>query len=198
MGEKISHYFIEDDTLAPNIETFTYYYKENKFSFKSNSGMFSPGHVDYASNLLIQMLPPLSGTFLDLGCGYGVIGIVVGKHYALDVTLADINSRALECAECNCKQNNFSAKIIKTDCFENINENFDTITLNPPIHAGKQVIFTMYEGAWQHLNPNGKFYVVIQKKHGAESSVKMLKKLFNNCEIIYKKKGYFVLSCTKY
>ncbi|MCD7723655.1 MAG: methyltransferase [Clostridiales bacterium] len=197
MDKKISHYFIEDDTLAPHIETFSYYYKDMKFSLCSNSGIFSPGHVDSETDILIKSLPALSGKLLDLGCGYGVIGIVLGKYFGLDVTLADINQRALECAKTNCEKNDFSAEIIKTDCFENIKECFDAITLNPPIHAGKQVMFNMYEGAWRHLRPGGKFYVVIQKKHGAESTAKMLEKLFGNCESIYKKKGIFVFECAK-
>lgn len=197
MEEKASHYFIEDDTLVPNIETFVYYFKDSKFTFTSNSGMFSPGHTDYASGLLMQMLPQLSGSLLDLGCGWGVIGIVLGKYYNLDVTMADINGRALECAKNNCKQNNFEAEIIKSDCFENIDKSFDTITLNPPIHAGKNVIFDMYDGAYAHLNTGGKFYIVIQKKHGAQSSIQKLNDLFSNCEILYKKKGYFILCCTK-
>lgn len=87
MAENIKHYFIEDDTLSPQIETFSYYFGAEKFTFTSNSGMFSPGHVDGASDLFLHTLPRLSGSFLDLGCGYGVIGIVVGRLYPVQVTL---------------------------------------------------------------------------------------------------------------
>ncbi len=193
----MSHYFIEDNTLEPHIETFTYFYIDKKYTFESNSGMFSPGHIDYATNLLIQKLPELSGSFLDLGCGYGVIGITMGKYYGLNVTLSDINGRALECAEKNSKLNNYPVKIIQSDCFDKIDGIFDTITLNPPIHAGKEVIFSMYEGSYDHLNKDGKFYVVIQKKHGAESTITKLKTLFRKVDTIYKKKGYYVIECDK-
>lgn len=197
MGEHLSHYFIEDHSLAPHIESFAYYFGSEKFLFMSNSGMFSPGHVDDASDLLLHTMPALSGSFLDLGCGYGVIGIVMGKMYHLDVTMADINGRALDCAKINCENNGLKADIIESNCFEQINRSFDAIALNPPIHAGKEVVHSMYEGAFEHLHPSGTLYVVIQKKHGGESAVKKLTELFHSCETLYKKKGYFVLACTK-
>lgn len=197
MGNNLRHYFIEDDTLLSNYEQFNYFFGDNSFCFISNSGLFSPGHVDYATNLLLHTIPQPQGSLLDLGCGYGVIGITLEKVYNLNVTLSDVNGRALECAKKNCALNKVKANIIKSDCFENIHSNYDVITLNPPIHAGKKIIFNMYKGAFEHLNSQGNFYVVIQKKHGAESTYKALFDIFNNCEILYKKKGYYVLSCTK-
>ncbi|MCD7796781.1 MAG: methyltransferase, partial [Clostridiales bacterium] len=119
------------------------------------------------------------------------------KAYTLSATLAAPNARALECAKINCRDNDFSARIIKSDCFESIDGEFDTITFNPPIHAGKKIVFNMYKGAFKHLKQGGKFYIVIQKKHGAESSIKMLNETFGNCETVYKKKGYYILVCTK-
>lgn len=197
MGNHLSHYFIEDNSLQSNIQTFSYYFGAEKFEFISDTGMFSPGHVDDASSLLLHTMPKRSGSFLDLGCGYGVIGIVMGKVYDLEITMADLNGRALECARKNCETNQLAADIVKSDCFQNISRCFDTIALNPPIHAGKSVINEMYEGAYEHLNAAGTFYVVIQKKHGAESTIRKLIEIFDNCETLYKKKGYYVLACIK-
>lgn len=197
MAENIKHYFIEDDTLSPQIETFSYYFGAEKFTFTSNSGMFSPGHVDGASDLFLHTLPRLSGSFLDLGCGYGVIGIVVGRLYPVQVTLADINGRALDCARINCASNHIQAEIVKSDCFDAISRQFDVIALNPPIHAGKAVVYRMYQQAKEHLNPGGKFFVVIQKKHGAESTIERLTEIFGGCQALYRKKGYYVLEATK-
>lgn len=147
--------------------------------------------------LLLHTMPKRTGRFLDLGCGYGVIGIVMGKVYGLEVTMADSNGRALRCAQQNCEANQVKAQIIQSDCFQNISQSFDTIALNPPIHAGKAVMYAMYEGAYAHLNAGGRFYVVIQKKHGAESTVKKLTEIFHHCDTLYKKKGYYILACTK-
>ena len=197
MSEKLSHYFIEDDTLEPHIERFSYYFKSEKFELVSDSGMFSQGRVDAATDLLMHSLPELHGRLLDLGCGYGVIGIVLAKVYGVDATLADINGRALGCAEQNSELNGVKVNIVKSDCFENITGCFDFITLNPPIHAGKAVMTAMYQGAHDHLVPGGSFFAVIQKKHGAESTQKLLAEIFGNCTAIYKKKGYFVFECVR-
>lgn len=121
----------------------------------------------------------------------------MGKVYGLEVTMADSNGRALRCAQQNCEANQVKAQIIQSDCFQNISQSFDTIALNPPIHAGKAVMYAMYEGAYAHLNAGGRFYVVIQKKHGAESTVKKLTEIFHHCDTLYKKKGYYILACTK-
>lgn len=193
----MSHYFIADDTLTSKKESFKYNFKGKAYTFVSDSGLFSMGHVDYASDLLMQHIPELSGRLLDLGCGYGPIGIVLGKTYGLEVVFADINTRALRYTKENCELNGFSGEVVESDGFENIEGLFDVIVLNPPIHAGKEVIFDMYMGAHEHLVLGGAFYVVIQKKHGAESTMKELVARFENCETLYKKKGFFVLKCEK-
>lgn len=195
----MSHYFIPDDTLASKIKTFQYTFKGAAFTFVSDSGLFSMGHVDYASDILMREMPALEGRLLDLGCGYGPIGIVLGKTYGLDVTFADVNERALQYTEENCKRNGFSGAIVASDCFNGIEGQFDSVVLNPPIHAGKQKIFEMYAGAYAHLVLGGKFFIVIQKKHGANSSIVELERLFGEAQVstLYKKKGFFVLQCTR-
>lgn len=96
----------------------------------------------------------------------------MGKVYGLEVTMADSNGRALRCAQQNCEANQVKAQIIQSDCFQNISQSFDTIALNPPIHAGKAVMYAMYEGAYAHLNAGGRFYVVIQKSTGLKARLK--------------------------
>lgn len=193
----MSHYFIADDTLTSKKEKFAYNFKGKAFTFYSDSGLFSMGHVDYATDLMMHQLPELKGHLLDLGCGYGPIGIVLGKTYGLEVTFADINTKAIQYTKENLELNKFDGTVIETDSFQSITAFYDCITLNPPIHAGKQVVFSMYEGAFEHLKPGGQFYLVIQKKHGAESTIKQLETIFGHCEVLYKKKGFFVLACTK-
>jgi 16S rRNA (guanine1207-N2)-methyltransferase len=142
-------------------------------------------------------MPQIDGSLLDLGCGYGFIGIALAKKNEIALTQSDINSIALDYAKKNAKLNNVSATQIHSDCFEKISGTFENITLNPPIHAGKQIMERMYEEAFEFLNKNGSLFVVIQKKHGAESSQKKLHEIFGNCKILHKKRGCFVFCCTK-
>ncbi len=191
----MSHYFVDDPDLQDDHRTFDYYFGAQKITLTSNSGIFSPGHVDPATDLLLNTLPPLRGSLLDLGCGYGVIGVTLGKAYGLAVTLADINPRALACAERNCEQNGVAARFVQSDGFARIPEKFDSITLNPPIHAGKEVVYSLFEQAAAHLLPGGAFYVVMLEKHGAASAERRLGEIFSRCEPLYRKKGYRVLEC---
>ena len=193
----MSHYFIEDKNLKHELATVEYYFKENKFTFTTDAGLFSKDHIDPATEILLNAIPPLSGSLLDLGCGYGVIGIVLAKSYRLKLTQADVNGAAVALTVKNAKANGVVTQAVQSDCFESIPDTFDTITLNPPIHAGKAVTYRMYEDSITHLNPGGKFYIVTLKKHGAESTEAKLESVYGNCETIYKKKGVYVFCCMK-
>jgi 16S rRNA (guanine1207-N2)-methyltransferase len=133
-----------------------------------------------------------------LGCGYGVIGIVTAKtNPSTAVTAVDVNPAAVELTKRNCKLNGVEINILVSDCFEQLDCQWTTVIINPPIHAGKTVTYRMYEGAFKHLEFGGKLYVVTLKKHGAESTMAKLQSVFGNCEVLYKKKGIYVLECTK-
>ncbi len=193
----MSHYFIEDDTLKDDIKKIVYHFADNKFEFTTNSGLFSKDHIDPATDILLNTIPPLSGSLLDMGCGYGCIGITLAKTYSLQLTQADVNQLAVDITKNNCLDNDVNSTVIKSNCFDSVSGSFDTITINPPIHAGKSITYKMYEDSLLHLNNGGKLYIVTLKKHGAESTFAKLKSLFGNCETLYKKKGYYVFCCTK-
>ena len=165
------------------------------FTFLANNGLFSCDKVDAASITLLENIPPLTGHVLDLGCGYGVIGIVLGKTYSVRITMSDINRIALDYAEKNAKRNGVEARCVHSDGFDSLDDIYDSIVLNPPIHAGKDIMYRLYEGAARHLTPSGALYIVIQKKHGAESTIKTLNGIFKECRTLYKKKGLYVLQC---
>ncbi|MGB4440493.1 MAG: methyltransferase, partial [Sedimentibacter sp.] len=114
-------------------------------------------------------------------------------------TMSDVNERALELTLMNAKENKTEGKIevINSEAFENIKDSYDIILTNPPIRAGKNVVFSFYDGAFEHLNEGGKLYVVMQKKQGAPSTKAKLESLFGNCEIAEKKSGYFIFKAVK-
>lgn len=193
----MSHYFVEDTSLKHNIKRISYEFTGIKFTFTTDAGLFSKDHIDPATDILLNTIPPLKGSLLDMGCGYGCIGIVLAKAYSLQLTQADINQLAIDFTKKNCIDNKVDSELIKSYCFDNIKSSFDTIVINPPIHAGKAVTYKMYEDSFLHLNKGGKLYIVTLKKHGAESTLAKLKDVFHNCETLYKKKGCYVFCCTK-
>ncbi len=195
----MSHYFTNDKELKECEKELTFYFNGEKCIFKTNSGMFSNDYIDEGTTILLNNIKSLSGDVLDLGCAYGVVGITALKSFKeiTSLTMTDVNLRALEYAKINLELNEVFASVIQSDSFENIDKNFDNIILNPPIHAGKQVIFDMYEKSFEHLNENGKLFIVIRQKHGAKSTIKKLEEVFNKVNILYKEKGVFVLEAVK-
>ena len=142
---------------------------------------------------------PLSGPVLDLGCGYGVISVVLKSLYPeCAVTSVDVNPRAVELTQLNCKQNGTDCTVLVSDGFSQLKESsFDAVITNPPIRAGKKVIYQMFEDAYTHLNLQGKLVLVIQRKQGAESALAKLNELFGNCTVISRDRGYWVLESRK-
>jgi len=191
----MSHYFSYDPTLPSNRKTIHYSFQQHDFVFATDAGVFSKDHADPATDLLIKTIPPLSGSLLDMGCGYGIIGIVLAKTYGLELMQADVNPLAVALTQANVKQNGIASNVLLSDGFDSIAGSFDAIALNPPIHAGKTVTYKMYEDAGKYLNPDGRLYVVTLRRHGAESTLAKLRSVYAGCEVLYKKKGYFVFSC---
>lgn len=197
----MEHYFTSDPTVKSEERIIKYTLKDREFTFISDNGVFSKNHVDEASNLLIKTIyDEIKGNVLDVGCGYGVIGITLAANENVSsVKMIDINHRAMELAKRNSIKNKVDSKtdIFESNGFEKVTGKFDSIITNPPIRAGKIVIYKMYEDAREHLNANGALYIVINKKHGAPSTITYLKTLFENVEVLDKKAGFNVIKCTK-
>jgi len=194
----MKQYFNENPDILTNERLLRLSIFDREFSFLANNGLFSCDKVDAASILLLENIPVLTGRVLDLGCGYGAIGIVLAKINDIELTMSDINSIALDYAAKNAKLNQVIAQCIHSDGFDDISGMYDNIVLNPPIHAGKEVMYRLYAGAARHLSHAGAFYIVIQKKHGAESTIKTLCGIFAECRVLYKKKGIYVLICLRH
>ncbi|MBN2604253.1 MAG: class I SAM-dependent methyltransferase, partial [Bacilli bacterium] len=132
---------------------------------------------------------------LDLGCGYGVVGIYLNIAFKVQVDMVDINLRAIELAKKNVELNLAIANVFQSDGFENVSKKYDLIVTNPPIRAGKEIIYKFYEDTAKHLNKNGCFYLVINKKHGADSTFMKLKEVYREVRLIDRKKGFHVYRC---
>ena len=168
------------------------------FSFYSDNGVFCKDKLDYGTRLLLENIDwnNVSGRILDVGCGYGPIGIIASKITGSSVIMCDVNKRALHLTERNIKENNVDCKIVESNCYENITDTYDTIITNPPIRAGKKIVYEIVFGAKEHLNNNGCLYLVIHKDQGAKSLVKDLEKEYIT-EVLEKDKGFFVIKCKK-
>ena len=197
----MEHYYSADPTVKSDERKIEYEIAGNKFVFISDNGVFSKNHVDIATSFLMKTIyEEINGDVLDVGCGYGVIGIMDAKNENVkSVTMLDINHRALELCKRNSEKNKVDSKvkIIESNGFENVKDKYDTIITNPPIRAGKSVIYKMYEDAKNHLKDGGALYLVINKKHGAPSTIMFLNTLFGNCEVLDKKTGFNVIKCVK-
>ncbi len=195
-----NHYYSEkQDELKSNPNNYIFNFRNNRMIFTSDIGVFSKKYIDFGSYTLIDAFTPNPSkkSLLDVGCGYGPIGITLGKLFPyLNIKMIDINERAVSLAKKNIEQNKAqNVEVFKSNIYDNINEDekYDYILTNPPIRAGKKVIYEIYDGALNHLKENGELWVVIQKKQGAPSTVSHLEEKFGNCEVVCKEKGYFIL-----
>ena len=198
----MEHYFTNNPTSESNEHEIKYLLNDKPFKFMVDNGVFSKAHVDIATDFMLKTIinEDIHGNVLDVGCGYGVIGIVLSKFFEIKCKMLDINERALGLAKKNITLNGCkNIDTIESDGFEAIkdDEKFDIIVTNPPIRAGKQVIYAMYEEAYKHLKDDGAFYLVINKKHGAPSTITFLKTMFASCEVLDKKTGFNVIKCSK-
>ncbi len=195
----MSHYFTDNSEMHHNRKEITFRFLGINYSFVTDAGVFSRDGVDFGTALLIETAceKGLSGKrVLDLGCGYGPVGIVLHKALQAEVMALDINPRATELTKENAMRNNCSIRVDTADGIAT-DECFDDILVNPPSRAGKEVIYRLFAQAYEHLYPQGCLWVVIRKQQGAFSAQKELERIFSNSEILARKKGYLIIRCQK-
>ncbi|NLB48874.1 MAG: class I SAM-dependent methyltransferase [Erysipelotrichia bacterium] len=198
----MSHYFQDNPSLVSNIKEINFEINNLKMKLFTDSGVFSKKHIDAGSFIFLKVLLPLDlgRDILDLGCGYGAIGLTLAMAQPKSkITLADINPRAVALCQRNVKHLKLSQRvtILQSDIYNNIEGQYDSIVVNPPIRAGKRVTYPMYAEAKQHLIDGGSLYIVIRKAQGALSAARYIEEVFGNVTLLKRHKGYHIYRATK-
>ena len=189
----MAQYFENDKNIKSKEEKRKVYIKNKEFVFLTDNGVFSKKGLDFGTRTLLEALPnDISGKFLDIGCGYGPIGIFLKKTYDADVDMIDVNLRSLKLSKKNAELNKVNINAFESDAYQNVNEKYDYIITNPPIRVGKEKLYEILIGAKEHLKENGKLYFVINKNQGAKSVIKDLEKIYK-IDVLEKNKGFFII-----
>ena len=195
----MSHYFINDDNLKHNKKIISITYNNKEIKLYTDNGVFSKEHFDYGSKLLINnfLKEERQGKVLDLGCGYGVIGIILSQNKNLYIDMVDINNNAVNLTKENLKLNKIeNAKSFVSNIYSEIKDKYDYIITNPPIRAGKETIRSFLFEGQKYLNENGEIWFVMRKDHGVKSMIKELEKDYK-IEVIDKDKGFYIVKLKK-
>lgn len=194
------HYYSNDPVSKSNKKEWQFTLRGEVLTFASDHGVFSMKEVDFGSRLLIESFqePGVEGNILDVGCGYGPIGLVLAKVTNRHVDMVDVNERAMELARENARKNKIeNISIFQSSVYENVTGAYAAILSNPPIRAGKKVVHAILEEAYNHLVVGGELWIVIQKKQGAPSALEKLNEIFQTVEVVVKKKGYYIIKAAK-
>ena len=190
--------YFDNDKLPSNMIKRNVFIFGKNFYFYTDNGVFSKDGLDFGSRLLLESIPleEVGGKVLDMGCGYGVLGIIFNKITSCNVDMVDVNLRAIHLTKMNASLNDCTnIDIFLSNTYQNINSKYSSIITNPPIRAGKKVVYDIVMNAKNYLEENGKLFLVIRKEQGAKSLIVDLKKVYN-VDIINKKKGFFIVRCS--
>ena len=192
----MEHYFINNNDLKSEIKEFKVKFNNQEFTFKTDNGVFSKGELDYGTYLLITnvLKEDLSGDGLDLGCGYGTIGIIVSKLKDVKMDMIDINKRAIHLTNMNIKSNKaLNSKTFINDGLVGLDKKYNFIISNPPIRVGKVKLYELLESCLNHLKKDGTLYIVIRKEQGAKSFIKDFSSKAE-INVVDKSKGFYIIS----
>ncbi len=189
--------YFDNQDLKSNIKKYKTTFLDKEFCFNTDNGVFSKDKLDFGTRSLLESLPieKLSGDILEVGCGYGVIPIILSKFIEANFDGVDVNKRALHLAEMNKKENKCdNITFFESNCYENVNKKYDFIITNPPIRAGKEIVYKIIMDAKDYLKENGELYIVVNKDQGAKSMLKDINNVYF-AELIKKNKGFWIIKC---
>lgn len=200
----MSHYFTTDNT-DHDFNEIEFDFSGHTFKFKTDRGVFSRARVDYGTEVLLKGILEeksalqLEGRkLIDMGAGYGPVGIVLSHFFRAQAFMIEVNEDALDLLETNLVQNNAQGEVMSRERYDQL-QNFevDLYVTNPPFRAGKKVVLEMIDDAYRRLSSGGAFFMVVQKKQGMPSYKQTIEKVFGSVEVVLKDKGYYVLKGRK-
>lgn len=189
----MSQYFENDDTLKDHPIVIQFQIDDHVYTIQSNSGVFSKDKLDMGTRILLETVlqyekDPVET--LDLGCGIGVVGVVLSYEWNTHMTMIDINEKAVSLAKINMQKD---ADIL---CQDGIQSGmFDCIVFNPPIRAGKKVIYHLFDECIEHCR--GRIWIVMRKQHGAQSAIHYFEKKGCTVKRVHREKGYWIFKVTR-
>lgn len=195
----MTQYFEDNKDLKDQKHLITINFQEQHYQLYTNNGLFSKEHFDYGSKLLISNIlkKDLKGKVLDLGCGYGAVGIIIAKNAPNTIIdMVDITDIAIKTSRENIKLNKLNnINVFKSDIYKNIEKKYNYIITNPPIRAGKEVIRNFLMNAKDYLEANGELWFVMRKDHGVKTMIKEMEKLYD-IKVTEKSKGFYIVCAT--
>ena len=194
----MGQYFTNED-LPSNVRKTECFVLGKKFTFLTDNGVFSKDGLDFGSRLLLESIPleEVGGKILDVGCGYGVFGIILNKVTGASIDMVDVNRRAIHLSNRNILENKCSdINVFESNAYESVNSKYSSIVTNPPIRAGKNVVYDIVMNAKDYLEDNGNLFLVIRKEQGAKSLLVDLKKVYSKVDILKKRKGFYIIKCS--
>lgn len=196
----MSQYFDNDKSIKSNKKLIEFNFNNKKYNVYSDNGVFSKDKFDYGTRVLLESIDinNLCGNVLDLGCGIGVVGIILGTiNKNINIDMVDINDRAINLAKVNMSLNKVKGNVFISDVYSNINKKYNYIITNPPIRAGKEVVRRFLLGGYDYLTDDGTLYFVMRKDHGVKSMIKELENKYV-ANILNKDKGFYMVSLSKH
>ena len=194
-------YFEKRPASARRPARITVTIRGRPFLFQTDAGVFSREGLDRGTELLLEAIEVgRCESILDLGCGYGVIGIVAahlseGGH----VILTDVNERAAALARANIAANGIrNAEVRIGDVYAPVDDRlFDHILCNPPIRAGRAIVDRIIGEAPSHLLDGGSLWLVARTRQGADTLRLRMRNAFDGADVVKRGSGYKVLRSVK-
>lgn len=196
MGE---HYYSETPTSAHEVRRFTIEAAGRALAFETDAGVFSKEHLDKGTALLLEALPDrFEGRALDLGCGWGAVGVCLAARWpGAEIVMTDVNARAVALSAANLARNGLRAEVVQGDGLAHLDGPFDLIAANPPIRAGKTIVYRLLAESAERLSPGGALYVVMRKQQGAGSAQGYVASLGLAVEVVERGGGFRVFRATR-